>query len=196
MIDAIIFDYGGVFTKEGSIGEFFSSYAEKEGLDSGEMKAMAVDLWAKARVSEIDSNKFWVDLANFSNKEVIDFKKEIDLLFGFRNELYEYVSKNLKGKYKLGLLSNHIESWLGDNLTEKGLGELFDVIVTSYESKIAKPDVRIFNKIIEKLGSKPHECIYIDDRDKNIIQARKMNMKTIKFKSFKQFKGEIEKLIT
>ena len=70
-----------------------------------------------------------------------------------------------------------------------------NVIVTSYYSRKAKPDLEIFNEIIKKLNVKAEECVYIDDLEKNIPPAIQLGMKTILFKDIKQMKKALEKIL-
>ena len=112
--------------------------------------------------------------------------------FGFREDLHAYVRENLKGRYRLGLLTNHIRSWLEPFLEEQGLNETFDTITTSYEAGVAKPDKSIYEKALGALEAAPEECVYIDDRPKNLEPARELGMRTIHFRSLEQFKEELE----
>ena len=56
------------------------------------------------------------------------------------------------------------------------LNKYFDVISISGDLKIQKPDERIFLLTIEKLGVKPEDCIYVDDRSGNLNAAKKVGM--------------------
>lgn len=196
MIKAIIFDYTGVFTEESSLLDFCDFYSEKNNLDTDQMKELTISLWLEARVSNIESNEFWQQLASYSNKEISKFRNDFINFFGFRNELYNFVVQNLKDNYKLGLLSNQIESWFEPVIKAKKFNAIFDVIVTSYGSKLAKPDKRIFEKIINELKLEPNECIYIDDFTKNILPAKEIGMSTILFKDFEQFKQELNSILS
>jgi len=55
---------------------------------------------------------------------------------------------------------------------KKELDDLFDIIITSYRSKIAKPDIRIFKEGIKRLKIKPKEAIMIDDEN-DVLQTLK-----------------------
>ena len=74
----------------------------------------------------------------------------------------------------------------------KKLNQVFDEIVTSYESEMAKPDVSIFKEIIKKLNVKSSECVYIDDLEENILSAKELGMKTILFKNYAHLKKELK----
>lgn len=61
--------------------------------------------------------------------------------------------------------------------------EFFDGVVVSADVHIVKPDVRIYEHIIEKYNLKAEECLFIDDRADNVEGAVKAGMKAIRFKN-------------
>ena len=61
--------------------------------------------------------------------------------------------------------------------------EFFDGVVVSADVHIVKPDVRIYEHIIEKYNLKAEECLFIDDRADNVEGAIKAGMKAIRFKN-------------
>lgn len=190
MIKAIIFDYGGVLSVEGSLSSFGEIYAAKLGVNAEELKKVIIDNWFKARISKMDSKLFWINVSKFLKIDHKTLRKDLLEFSGFNHEVLGLIKK-LKKNYKLGLLSNQIEDWLEGIIDEHKLNEVFDVITTSYKSKIAKPDISIFKEAVEQLGVDATECIYIDDMEKNIPPAKELGMKMILFKNFEQLKKEL-----
>ncbi|MFZ2193259.1 MAG: HAD family phosphatase [Candidatus Moraniibacteriota bacterium] len=195
MYKAIIFDFGGVFSINDDIQEFWLNNAVKLNVDSQKANEIGLSIWLEARVGKIDSNIFWEKLGAFVGMDAFKFKKYFVEYTGFRDELYAYVKNNLQGKYKLAILSNQIESWLEPILEEKKFREVFDVIVTSYDVGFAKPDIEIYKKVLERLNLEAGECIYIEDRIKNLEPAKILGMKTIEFKNYKQCVEDLEMLL-
>ncbi len=191
-IKAIIFDYGGVISLHGRIYPFCEKWAIKLNKDLKKFRKMISENWFKASINRVNSKLFWKRLANFLKIDTEIVRAKIMKYMGFRQDVFELV-KRLKKNYKVALLSNQIEDWLGEIIKEKNFKEVFDVIVTSYTSKIAKPDIRIFKETVEKLEVKPEECVYIDDLEKNIPPAEKLGMKTILFKNNKQLINDLKK---
>ena len=191
-IKAIIFDYGGVLSKHGSFYPLCDTYAPKHGKDAEKLKELLRENWDKARTNKISSKLFWKNLAKFLEVDEEIFRKDVMGYFGFRNDVFNLIKK-LKKQYKTALLSNQIEDWLEKIIKEKNFKGVFNVIVTSYNSKRAKPDIKIFEETIKKLGAKPEECIYIDDLEKNRIPAEKLGMKFILFKNYNQLKRDFKK---
>jgi len=195
MIKAIIFDYGEVFDYiESRISNCMETYAKKYGKDPEVLTNTFWENWRKARVNEIPSQKLWDALAKYLETTPEIIRKEIIDFIGFRPEMIE-IAKKLKKNYKLALLSNQIEDWLGEKIKEHQLDQIFDVIVPSYKAKVAKPDIEIFKSVLQQLNMKPEECLYIDDKEKNIPPAKELGMKTILFKNIEQMKKELQELL-
>lgn len=194
MIKAIIFDYGGVLSIENSLRSFGDMYAPKFGANAKDFNDLIIENWLEARTNKINSKLFWKRLANFLNTKEKNLRKDLMDFFGFREEVLELIKKLKTENYKLGLLSNQIEDWLEEVIKNHKLDQIFNVIITSYKSKVAKPELSIFMEIIKKLKVKSDECLYIDDREKNIIPAKKLGMKTILFKNHNQLIKDLKKL--
>lgn len=54
--------------------------------------------------------------------------------------------------------------------------DLFDGILTSGEEHLVKPDPAIFRRLLERFGLRAEECLFIDDREKNIVSANAVGM--------------------
>ena len=90
----------------------------------------------------------------------------------------------LKKKFRLLLLSNtnplHIEISARDEFGRFGqtMQSLFDKCYLSYEMKMVKPDAEIFEALLANAGVTAEECLFLDDGEKNILQAEKMGIQT------------------
>jgi putative hydrolase of the HAD superfamily len=79
----------------------------------------------------------------------------------------------LHGRHKLALLSNtnelhyrHFRQQFADTLAH------FDLIVTSHEAGVRKPDPRVYRLVEERLNCTAGECLFIDDLPANVEAAR------------------------
>ena len=87
--------------------------------------------------------------------------------------------RTLKKKYKLGIIANQIPG-AEKRLEGMGIRRYFDVIVSSAEEGVAKPDSRIFNIALTRAGCTPEQAVMIGDRiDNDIVPAKQMGMKTV-----------------
>ncbi len=54
--------------------------------------------------------------------------------------------------------------------------ECFDGVLTSGEENVNKPSPAIYQRLFEKFGLKPEECLFVDDRQVNIDGAKAQGM--------------------
>jgi len=86
----------------------------------------------------------------------------------------------LHGKAKLAIVSNNLLSEQIPKLNELDFEKYFDVLVTSAEAGVAKPDKRIFEIALEKLSVSPDEAVVIGDSfDKDIVGAHNAGIRSI-----------------
>jgi putative hydrolase of the HAD superfamily len=94
--------------------------------------------------------------------------------------------------YKVGLLSN-TESPTVRFFHQQGY-TMFDATVFSCEEGTAKPEPRIYEIALERLGVKPPEAVFVDDRADFIEGAQKLGMHTIRFEDPQQVKEALASL--
>jgi HAD superfamily hydrolase (TIGR01509 family) len=72
----------------------------------------------------------------------------------------------------------------------------FDDIVISGKVRIAKPDPRIFELLLERIGRPAGECLFIDDSPRNIAVAERLGFQTIRYDSTGQLKTDLAKYLS
>lgn len=96
------------------------------------------------------------------------------------------VLQKLKGKYKLGMITNTFtsrEEHVRIALRRIGLEKYFDIILTSVDFGFEKPDERIFLAASGALNVQPEEALMVGNRvSKDIVGGNKVGMKTILFR--------------
>lgn len=81
--------------------------------------------------------------------------------------------------YRLGIIANQVAG-AKDRLRSFGLLKYFDVVVTSAESGVAKPDRAIFEKALELAGCEAENGVMVGDRlDNDVIPAKAIGMVTV-----------------
>jgi epoxide hydrolase-like predicted phosphatase len=106
----------------------------------------------------------------------------------------DYASKQLKPKYKIGIISNVMAEYIHLILAKDDL-ELFDDVVLSYKAGVAKPDMEIYKLSLSNLGVKPQEAVFVDDQQRYVEAAEALGMQGVYFQNFGQMKSELEKLL-
>ncbi|MBI4098068.1 MAG: HAD family phosphatase [Candidatus Levybacteria bacterium] len=185
-IKAIIFDCFGVIYPIASV--------ELYNLDKVENGNKLLDeLNRQIDLGEISSETFHKRIEERVGVPAEKLKEKKNKYMIPSRELVELI-KQLKRKYKIGLLSNTGDGEL-DVLDRDGIKSLFDVITASYIVKILKPDQRIYLKCAEEIGVNPRECLFIDDNQDNIEGARKTGMETIQYKNLSQLKNDLKVIL-
>ena len=81
--------------------------------------------------------------------------------------------------YNLGVIANQVMG-TAQRLKTWGLLKYFDVIATSSELGVAKPDKMIFKKAFELAGCQPYDSVMVGDRlDNDIRPAKELGMRTV-----------------
>ncbi len=70
----------------------------------------------------------------------------------------------------------------------------FDGYVLSYELKLLKPDPAIYLAAARQAGSKPDECVFIDDMEENVRGAVAAGLHGVLYKPETDLEGELRKL--
>ena len=70
----------------------------------------------------------------------------------------------------------------------------FGDIVVSGEEKTIKPDPRIYQILLDRIGRRAEECIFIDDGIRNVVAARELGFDTIHFENPEQLRKELGRL--
>lgn len=109
-------------------------------------------------------------------------------------ELLKYVESNLKGSYKLGVLSNASHDVL-DGIFSPEQRALFDEAISSYHVGLTKPDPRMFLLMCERLGVQPGECILVDDQQRHFDVAKALGFTPILYCSAEQTIKDIAKVL-
>ena len=204
MIEAVIFDFGGVFTS--SPFEAFARYERENGLPVDLIRKInsqnhLTNAWARFERAELDLNSFDKAFADeaLALGHYVPGKDIIGLLSGdFRPEMIEAL-RRIKTKFKTGCITNNVPANMtgsneGRSLYAKDVMALFDHVIESAKTGIRKPDPRIYEMMCETLSVAPEACIYLDDLGVNLKPARAMGMATIKVESGPQAIAELEKL--
>ena len=71
---------------------------------------------------------------------------------------------------------------------------MFDVLVFSCAERIRKPERKIYELTVEKLGSQPAQSVLIDDKPEYIDGAKQAGLNTIIFRNIEQVKNELARL--
>ncbi len=102
-----------------------------------------------------------------------------DTFSAIPKESIELLKKIREKGLLTGLISNSFSDER-DLILGSPLYSLFDVTMISYETGLYKPDLAVFKAMIEKLGVKPEECLYVGDGgSRELYGARDAGMNAV-----------------
>ena len=182
-IKAVILDVGGVLSRVVDFS-IFANWEQQLGLPSRSLVRAIYygDLSLQATLGRISMEEFWSGLADELGLTPGDAQElQQDLWRGseWNTEFLGYV-RSLRPTYKTAVLSNAWPS-ARDEMASQINEDAFDLLVYSAEEGIAKPDPEIFRRAIERLGIKPSEAVFVDDRQENVDAAQALGMHGVLF---------------
>jgi putative hydrolase of the HAD superfamily len=180
MIKAIFFDFDGVLTLTSSATQQICEYICKR----TNLKLEKVISCYRKRVYDLYKGKathkdVWEDFCKCVGKEIdIKILEKCFLETPINEKMFD-LAKKLRVKYKVGIItdnSNDKFKLLSEHLRLK---DLFDSLILSADLGVMKDDKLIFNKAIESMNVKAEECVFIDNKHKNLQVPNQIGMKTI-----------------
>lgn len=105
-------------------------------------------------------------------------------------DLVDFI-RSLRPRYKTALLSN---AWDGTWEFVKEIydfSDAFDAMVFSADVGMRKPEAEIFHYVVEKLGVRPDEALFVDDFAPNVEGARRAGLQAIQFITREQAERDV-----
>ena len=207
-IEAIVCDFGGVLTtpllgaflglqeQRGipleAFGAALARAAEADGgvnplfeLETGRLtEAQFVAKLGTALREELGRD---VDLARFG-ETFFEHLHPNDELFAFMRTLHE------RG-YRMAVLTNNVREWEPLWRSMLPVDEIFELVVDSGFEGVRKPDRRIYEVTLDRLGVAAEATLFVDDMEINCDAARELGMQAVWFRSNAQAIGEIERAL-
>lgn len=207
MRTAFVCDFGGVLTSPLSAG--FLAYQEESGV-SVEQLGLAM-----ARATEVHGEHplFALERGEISETQFAQ-RIEPSLDPGFdvvrlRTLFFEHIQTNepmvayaaelRRRGVRTALLTNNVREW--EPLWRGKLPEIdaiFEVVVDSAFVGLRKPDPRIYELTLERLGDgvRGEDCVFVDDLDVNCEAAGALGMRSVRFEDADQAIAEIESVLS
>lgn len=197
MIKNIIFDFGGVLLTEDNNWLLIDKTKKLLGVDNKHLIKAWNFAWPDARSGKINEDeffrKFLQSLYGNSSSELVLKLKSIYRKQAYGLDTLELLPK-LKKNYKIFALSNVAKDWLLFKVNKFRLNNFFDLIISSCNEGVAKPNKEIFLSLIKKAKINPEESVLIDNAERNMKIAQKLDFQTILFENKTQMIKEMKKL--
>lgn len=190
---ALLTDFGGVLTTD--VFASFRAFCRAEGIEE---EAVA------RRFREDPSSRTLLEDLECGRLSPADFEARFGALLGVASHerLIERLFAGMTpddamiaalrragaAGVRTGLLSN---SWgVPEHYAELRAG--FDAVVISGEEGLRKPDPRIYELALERLGVPAEEVVFVDDLPFNLKPARELGMATVLHRSAERTIAELE----
>ena len=191
MIQAVIFDIGGVLIKEPAKSrEEYCARKLKVPLEKF-VKAYK-RLLPDFTMGKISEEEFWQKISEelkIKKPEVGLWQEGLMQAYQENTKVFEIVFSLKLNGYKTAVISNTEMPSL-EYFKEEYL-KIFDACIYSCEEGAAKPEEKIYRIALEKLNVEPEEAVFIDDKQEHINGAEKLGIKTILFKNAEQLARDL-----
>ena len=204
MIKNVIFDMGGVIVdvqRDRAISNF-----KAIGVSDADELISAYHhkgIFIEFENGNIDTAEFCRLLCKQSGREIsreeIEYawRSIIDLPLQYK---LDYIHE-LRKTHKVFMLSNNnpiIMNWAcSTGFTESGnaLSDYFDKLYISYRMNCTKPDLKIYNMMIEDAKMNPTESLFIDDSETNINAAKECGLQVCLVQNGADWRDEISSIL-
>lgn len=209
MIEAVIFDYGGVFSTPlfRGIGDFEArmgyppgsvlellfgdkSYVGVEGAAHRVERELPSETvthdWHRLEVGDLTLEEWFAGVQERA-PAVLGTDIDMGAYLQFMAEMplgvhwpIVHRARELKADgTHIALLTNNVAEW-GDNWRSTfPVDELFEIVVDSSAVKLRKPNPAIYELTCELVGVAPTASVFLDDNSDNVAAARSLGMETV-----------------
>ena len=171
----IFFDVGYTLVNEDAVWKRRC----KEQAETEEAKRLGVsaeDIYheiEKATIEGLPQFRTVIERFNFST--MVPYHHELETMYEEAPKVLETFSK----KYELGVIANQLDG-LKERLKSFGILQYFKYIISSWDVKVMKPDIRIFEYALKTANCQPQEAVMIGDRiDNDTAPAQSLGMKAV-----------------
>ena len=202
-IEAVISDFGGVLTSP--LIESFMAFQNETGIS---METLGITM---QEIAEADGEHPLYELERGNTTEVDFLERMADQLehaIGHRPEMHRFSETYFKALrpnepmidlmrelrergYRMALLTNNVREWEPTWRSMLPVDEIFELVVDSAFVGCRKPEPRIYEITLERLGLSGSECLFIDDVSDNCAGARALGLNAVHFRDNEQAIPEI-----
>lgn len=193
---AVVFDYGMVLTGQPD-QEAHAAMVRLTGLSADQFETL---YWADRHAydeGKLTGITFWQNFVRdaklaLSQADIEELSRLDARMWTTQNPAMLAWQLELKQRGILtAILSNMGDSVLANMQREFDWLPRFDVLVWSFQLRMAKPDPAIYLHALQKLGTRPDETLFIDDRQVNIDAARALGMTAILFSTVERLRQDL-----
>ena len=206
-IEAVISDFGGVLTSP--LIESFMAFQDETGIS---METLGITM---QEIAEADGEHPLYELERGNTTEVDFLERMADQLehaIGHRPEMHRFSETYFKALrpnepmidlmrelresgYRMALLTNNVREWEPTWRSMLPVDEIFETVVDSGFVGCRKPESRIYELTLERIGREAGDCLFVDDVLVNVEGARRAGLHAVHFQDNNQAIPEIRAIL-
>jgi putative hydrolase of the HAD superfamily len=189
-IDAVLFDFGGVFTA--------SPFEAADALDGDGAQVSLRELvfgpydrdtdhpWHRLERGELSFAEARERIIELGEREGVDadplrlFQRMGSSGSGARDEFVARARAVRAAGYRTALVTNNAREFKRAWRRLVPVEELFGIVVDSSEVGVRKPDPAIFRIALERLEVAPERALFLDDHEGNVRAAARLGIRSIR----------------
>jgi epoxide hydrolase-like predicted phosphatase len=186
----ITFDLHGVIFNRGR-KVAVKTIIEKFNLPEKQVNALLRgDLADEYSKGNITGKEFWQKVSTELNIDATELEQTYVVCY-IMDENFTPLLKSLQKKHTIAFLSNNQKERVNFLNKKYNFLQLFDFGLFSFEAHARKPDPKMYKMFVDKFDLSPADILFIDDKEENLIPARNLGMKTIRFTTIAQLEEEL-----
>ena len=203
-VEAVISDFGGVLTSP--LLDSFAAFQDSSGISLQSLGQAMAAMAARDGVNplfELETGRMTEAqfLTSLGGELTTQLGREIELHgFGERyfahlhpnEQMIDYMRSLRERGHRLAICTNNVREWEPRWRAMLPIDEIFDVVVDSAFVGTRKPEPRIYEITLDRVGIPADAALFIDDIELNCDAARALGIRTVWFQSTDQAIEEIE----
>jgi putative hydrolase of the HAD superfamily len=202
-IEAVVCDFGGVLTTP--LIQSFMAFQDQTGITTETLgKAMQAATEANG-----ENPLFEMERGEITEVAFLEtLTDSLEPLLGHRPEMHRFkeiyfealepnpemieLMRGLKAEgFQMAMLTNNVREWEPYWRSMLPVDEIFETVVDSGFVGYRKPESKIYELTLERLGRPADDCLFVDDVLVNIEGARKAGLSAVHFQDNQQAIPEI-----
>jgi putative hydrolase of the HAD superfamily len=183
----VMFDYGGVVSHQPSLDDLALLAAAAD----AEVPALLDAYWEWRRaydLAELDAPGYWWQVGrslgrSYGEAEIAELTR-LDRAAWLRLQAgtVALIEDLAAAGLPLAMLSNAPDE-LAEAISALPVAAHFGHLIFSCQLKSAKPDPKCYGRALARMGARPDEVIFLDDRSENVTAAAALGLRSVHFTS-------------
>jgi putative hydrolase of the HAD superfamily len=203
-IRTIVSDFGGVLTTP--LIQSFMAFQDQTGIST---ETLGTAMQAATEANGDENPLFEMERGEITEAAFLDrLTDALEPLLGHRPEMHRFreiyfealdpnqqmidLMRELKeAGYRMAMLTNNVREWEPLWRSMLPVDEIFEMVVDSGFVGCRKPESRIYELTLERLGEPAETCLFVDDVLVNVEGARRAGLQAVHFQDNEQAIAEI-----